>query len=608
MRETNADTSLASLKVELISEDAEFREIVTLQRQHGDYIIVNLGSLSSYVVARCLSEYMSCIHSFHNLTNMDLLCLRDQHYVNDKVIDFFMYLRYETQEWKNVSFLPCIFSLFILGYNSDMINSLPKDHWLFNTGKNSPHKDITFIPYCLDDHWCLVVLDWRDSTFLHFDSKNYKRDRLIYEKFQQFLERCRNLKEPGPLQVASVNWSFQPVSFQYQKQADGYSCGYFVINYMDTISKTDVSALKTATFDPIFFSRYLLDYFLTYPARDVCFRCGLIEKVEHKDIANKKYQYTIYTKSSAKTCVSCNSWVHGCCMVRFFNDDNKCIACDPYKCGLEKNNVRSEKRISHPYFSGSENDMDMDVQKLIRGSVPAVHKGFENPIYENMCWLNSVLQIFFCLPLFSQFEEIFQYGDSNITDSFLQMLKKWKEEPLPIMNCKEFKIQCGANLNDMYSSDNQQDPSEFINYFIDYINCRYTMKAPGRTLVRDLYFSRFLNHRTCKSCSHHSFICKPYESIINVNVESGMSVDELLCMELTEENVDMYCRICGSTSKTKNIVRHDFRDIPRILIILLKRYNFDPKTNSVTKNRAAIRLSENLFVRSKTKYEIYNGF
>lgn len=104
-----------------------------------------------------------------------------------------------------------------------------------------------------------------------------------------------------------------------------------------------------------------------------------------------------------------------------------------------------------------ENETDRKIQELMTSPKPAVFKGLDNPPNTNMCWLNSFLQIFICLPLFSQFDKIFQHGDPQITDSFLKMLSKWKQ-PMLITDCREFKNQRGAILNNTYLSNNQQDP------------------------------------------------------------------------------------------------------------------------------------------------------
>lgn len=163
-------------------------------------------------------------------------------------------------------------------------------------------------------------------------------------------------------------------------------------------------------------------------------------------------------------------------------------------------------------------------------------------------------------------------------------------------------------LNENFATLDQQDPSEFLSLFIDAIHSKYTIKyQKNNSLIRDFFFSRLLKHCKCNEsyCGIQSFISASYESIINVCVHREKDIYELINETLAGENVNMYCPQCNDN--TDHTVWSNFRILPKILMVLLKRYQLNSHatddSNLTIKNRSPVHLKKELTLKSITRYE-----
>lgn len=156
-----------------------------------------------------------------------------------------------------------------------------------------------------------------------------------------------------------------------------------------------------------------------------------------KKLANKEYVYNIYTSGTKRTCKVCNLWVHDYCSFNFMSDDNKCVSCCPHDPSFKiprKRRQADEKTSQN--ISMSRNDIETWTTGI---TAPTIYGGFENPVTTNTCWLNSALQVLLGLPIFSKFVEVFEKGDSDLTDSFFDILKEWKTNSKAYISCQQFK-------------------------------------------------------------------------------------------------------------------------------------------------------------------------
>lgn len=139
-----------------------------------------------YSFFSCYSEYAHLLQEGNPqiLSNEDILCLEVPNFISGFAIDFFMTLKFETN-WKDIYFLPCSYTQKIFGEYSDDIfdrQKYPCEHRIFQNPINvSP--DLLFLPYTLDNHWCLILLNYKLLTFTHYDPLRWQRDQQINQKF-----------------------------------------------------------------------------------------------------------------------------------------------------------------------------------------------------------------------------------------------------------------------------------------------------------------------------------------------------------------------------------------------------------------------------------------
>lgn len=154
--------------------------------------------------------------------------------------------------------------------------------------------------------------------------------------------------------------------------------------------------------------------------------------------------------------------------------------------------------------------------------------------------MNSVLQVLFSLPIFSNLRTWLRQGDSRLLDLFAETAEEWsKPNPLKFLSCKEFKSECWI-LNVNFSSNRQQDVAEFLRVFFDYTHSILKKNnALGENMLREIYYSQTVRHRPrCNGCglkticSHDS---EDFIMLLPVNKLKETSLEELISDMFSEE-------------------------------------------------------------------------
>lgn len=104
--------------------------------------------------------------------------------------------------------------------------------------------------------------------------------------------------------------------------------------------------------------------------------------------------------------------------------------------------------------------------------VPYYMTGFPNPPGENRCWLNATLHILFILPLIDHLGDFVVTQCSKLTKTLIALQVFWKQCPgektKTYQTIKKFKEEL-AILDESYPSQKQQDVSEFLMIFLNYV-------------------------------------------------------------------------------------------------------------------------------------------
>jgi len=200
-------------------------------------------------------------------------------------------------------------------------------------------------------------------------------------------------------------------------------------------------------------------------------------------------------------------------------------------------------------------------------------KGFNN--IGNTCYLNSGLQMLvhnkdFCNLIISLSDK------SAILDQVAAFIKEYHDGAGGVITPSIIK-KLVAERNSMFSGSQQQDSSEFIIFFLDYLNIEINKVLPDNRNVLDKIFEIHMTTSTkCKvlSClTVSNVIEKPTLLMLNVNDECT-SLDE--CYALSKQKVKLdgeekyFCEKCDKKRIASQ--RKEITHWPNNLIVWLRRF------------------------------------
>ncbi|KAK0168104.1 hypothetical protein PV327_001937 [Microctonus hyperodae] len=139
-------------------------------------------------------------------------------------------------------------------------------------------------------------------------------------------------------------------------------------------------------------------------------------------------------------------------------------------------------------------DEEENWEKLIQPDnfytdAPYYMTGFPNPPGENRCWLNATLHTLFILPLIDYLDHVDSNDCSRLTKTLVTIQQFWREgvaEKDKIYQIvKKFKEELSV-LDETYASQKQQDVSEFLMIFLNYIKTEWEQLATTAKSTRQI--------------------------------------------------------------------------------------------------------------------------
>lgn len=511
-----------------------------------------------------------------------------------------MTVKYETM-WKDISFLPCVITNFILEEDWSKVFDEEPDHWVFQNPNNINPGSKVFLPYTLGHHWCLVVLDLRKSTFTHYDSYRSNRDEKIKQRFEKFLEHCRKIKQPGPLNLTSIkHWKLIIPDDRYLRQRDNFNCGVYIIRYMEQIANG--VSMREEDFQPNEFRKDLLDFFIRQSSSNICVACGHPEKELQNCIEFDKRLRNI------RKCLNCDFWSHEQCRPKKFFVEDVCVVCynkNFFQRNNNNNEIIKQNQDKSSFQRFLARSHGLPNSKTLKKSEQTSHhqmknfennisfKGFMNPDGTNRCWVNSTLQVLFGLS--DLFSESFRAWERTrpLEMTFIRTADEWKKKTLSNnLSCEEFKIMCGYYVDQKYLSNTQQDVAEFLTKFFQNISWQNEVFNPNNDKLREDIFSiKKVKFRECQNCLSSSSYDEPTEFIVtNLHVKPHTSLDTLF-NESFQDQIEMDCSKCGE-ALVNHSVTSKLLTYPKVLVIQLERY----QESGFQKNRTALEILEDLFL------------
>ena len=206
-----------------------------------------------------------------------------------------------------------------------------------------------------------------------------------------------------------------------------------------------------------------------------------------------------------------------------------------------------------------------------------------------ICYMNSLLQQFYMIP--SLRDSIIECPDSiakdnlgddeSITNTTIYQLKylfaslKYFDKQYIIP--KEFTTNFKNYLGEPMNVAEQMDVDEFFNLLLDKLE--NNMKGTKYNNLLNDYFSGLISDELiCKGCPHNREIEQNFNSI-NLQVKNKKSIIESMNSFIETEMLygsnAYFCSICNK--KVDTLKRQSIKKLPKVLILVLKRfeYNFD---------------------------------
>lgn len=228
-----------------------------------------------------------------------------------------------------------------------------------------------------------------------------------------------------------------------------------------------------------------------------------------------------------------------------------------------------------------ENDWSITPQAIEKSTTGYV--GLKN--LGCICYMNSMLQQLFMIPPFRAALLRCEDPKKDVTPKednllyqlqcmFGALLESEKQYFNPKQFCHAFKDWDGNPTNVL----EQMDVDEFFNIIMDRIE--FAMKGTREEkVIADHFAGKFDNQLICKGCPHYSERSEPFLSV-SLNVKNKKSVHESLTSfvegEMLEGNNAYLCEKCDK--KVDTLKRTCIKRLPKVLILVLKRFEFDFET------------------------------
>jgi ubiquitin carboxyl-terminal hydrolase 9/24 len=196
------------------------------------------------------------------------------------------------------------------------------------------------------------------------------------------------------------------------------------------------------------------------------------------------------------------------------------------------------------------------------------------------CYMNSLLQQFFTIA--SIREGILAIPDKEAQpndESILYQLKcifaGLKATDRQFHNPKDFTLIFKNYENQIMNVLEQMDVDEFFNLLMDRLE-PYMKQTKYEKLFKYHFAGLTANELICKGCPHSSEKQETYTSII-LQVKNKRSIleglDEFIKGEMLEGDNAYFCEKCNK--KVNTLKRQCIYKLPRVLVLVLKRFDFD---------------------------------
>lgn len=165
------------------------------------------------------------------ITRGDIQTLKNYHWLNDEVINFYMNLLVERSKKQGYPALHALSTFFYPKLKSGGYQAVKR----WTKGVNLFDQELVLVPIHRKVHWSLVVMDLRKKCLKYLDSMGQKGHR-ICEILLQYLQDESKTKRNTDLNLLEwTHYSMKP--HEIPQQLNGSDCGMFTCKYADYISR-----------------------------------------------------------------------------------------------------------------------------------------------------------------------------------------------------------------------------------------------------------------------------------------------------------------------------------------------------------------------------------
>ncbi|KAM5292579.1 sentrin-specific protease 2 isoform 2-T2 [Ctenodactylus gundi] len=165
------------------------------------------------------------------ITRGDIQTLKNYHWLNDEVINFYMNLLVERNKKQGYPVLHAFSTFFYPKLKSGGYQAVKR----WTKGVNLFEQELILVPIHRKVHWSLVVMDLRKKCLKYLDSMGQKGHR-ICEILLQYLQDESKTKRNIDLNLLEwTHYSMKP--HEIPQQLNGSDCGMFTCKYADYISR-----------------------------------------------------------------------------------------------------------------------------------------------------------------------------------------------------------------------------------------------------------------------------------------------------------------------------------------------------------------------------------
>uniref|UniRef100_A0A673TF81 SUMO specific peptidase 2 n=2 Tax=Suricata suricatta TaxID=37032 RepID=A0A673TF81_SURSU len=165
------------------------------------------------------------------ITRGDIQTLKNYHWLNDEVINFYMNLLVERNKKQGYPALHAFSTFFYPKLKSGGYQAVKR----WTKGVNLFEQELILVPIHRKVHWSLVVIDLRKRCLKYLDSMGQKGHR-ICEILLQYLQDESKTKRNIDLNLLEwTHYSMKP--HEIPQQLNGSDCGMFTCKYADYISR-----------------------------------------------------------------------------------------------------------------------------------------------------------------------------------------------------------------------------------------------------------------------------------------------------------------------------------------------------------------------------------